>query len=151
MANLKGFQFFTKLTLRSGQITDAGLAGLEGVVISELTIGGPKVTDAGLKYLQKVPGLSVMNLRWNTIRGSGLRYLEKQPERIASGEAAKLHSVSLNNATDETLKCVARIKSLDDVCLYNPRFTAEGIRALRNMAELAISNCLRQNPKRTRY
>ena len=85
-----GAQLIGRLSIASDQITDDGLAPLEGMEIGSLEIGGPKVTDAGLKHLKNVTGLSRLNLLRNTIKGSGLEYLKQQPSMVGNRHLPQL-------------------------------------------------------------
>jgi Leucine-rich repeat (LRR) protein len=126
------------LTLVNDQLTNKALANLselKPVELWTLEIRSPKVTDEGLSSLREQKNLSELVLTGNRIRGPGLANLADLPH---------LTKLSVADVTDEQLKYIAKIKSLVTLVCDRPKFTVDGLRALKsnkNLKEIDLNTC----------
>jgi Leucine-rich repeat (LRR) protein len=117
------------LTLYGNDITDAGLAAIKGQTISELRIGGARLTDAGLEQIRHIDMLRRLDLFDFSVRGTGLRCL-KDMVKDRTGLNTGIQDLYLRDASDEALKQVAELPTLQRLFLADPKCTDAGYASL---------------------
>ncbi|HUY92471.1 MAG TPA: leucine-rich repeat domain-containing protein [Pirellulales bacterium] len=117
--------------LDNSQVTDAGLAHLEGLTgLQSLSLDNTQITDAGLARLQELTGLQTLWLDNTPITDAGLAHLEG---------LTGLQSLWLDNTqiTDAGLAQLKRLTGLQWLYLNNTQVTDAGLAQLGE----ALPNC----------
>lgn len=133
-ANLKNIEGLTKLrslTLRSPQITDAGLAHLVPLKrLTDLAIWDSQINGSGLKHLRGLTELDSLDLRGAWVGDGVLR-------QAAEIRSLKFITIVDANVTDDGLSHLTKATSLESLVLSGTQVTDEGRRAFRR----AMPNC----------
>jgi hypothetical protein len=118
----------TDLCLRGTMITDAGLIHLKNMPLTSLVLGYTLITDAGLKQLASLP-LKTLDLEGTSVSDDGLRHLQGLP----------LRSLSLNRTpvTDAGLPHLHELP-LGQLMLIGTDITGEGLKHLSGFESGAI-------------
>ena len=107
-----------KLSLWSGQISDAGLVHLSDLpLLRYLSLNSGNFTDAGLVYLKDVPTLKILDLNHLPITDDGVRHLSGHP-------------------------------GLEDLSLFNTEVTDRGLAYLKSIPSLKKLNIGKRNVDR---
>ena len=130
----------------------ASLVGLRVVMIERI----PGLRNEQLRFFQGCKALQVIGLGGNTqIDETGLRHLVGLPElgtlylgstnfntamaeSISHLESLELLDVNTSLMTDDALQHIAKIKSLQDLCLTNNAITDRGIEYLKGMELMTL-------------
>ncbi len=140
MTSLKQLKFFHP-SLKSNTFTGAGLAHLtEMKNLRRLTVAGCPFNDEGMAAVAKLTQLE--NFRtWHTYQSeAGNRHLKSlmNLKSLHLGQRLRRYDGSSNalNLTDETLKVLAELKSLDTLLLDEARLSLEALSRLKALPNL---------------
>lgn len=110
-------------------LTDWGLARLEGLDLCRLYLGGTKVTDSGLRHIRGLANLESLGLSSSAVGDRGMGH-------IAS--LSKLERLALNETkiTDAGLEPLAKLRALTFLDLSHTAVGDEGAARLASMVGL---------------
>lgn len=128
------------LRINSWNITDEGIEYLLPLEnLKELDLRESKISDRGLKHLSKLKSLQILWVGSGTITDEGVEHLlplEKLRELALGGWGDNVTDI-----TDEGLRQLANLKSLEILRIHSRKITDEGIEyllPLENLKELEL-------------
>jgi len=131
LAPLEGLTTLQSLDLGATQVTDAGLVHLQGLTgLQSLSFINTQVTDAGLLQLQTLAGLQGLFLTSTQVTDSGLAHLKG----LTSLQWLSLAETHVTDAGLANLKGLTGLKML---VLSNTKVTDDGVAELRK----TLPNC----------
>ena len=132
LAHLEGLTQLSELFfLRRSQITDSGLAHLKGLAkLSKLGLLNTRVTDLGLVHLKALTDLSELNLDRTQVTDAGLVHLK----RLRKLERLNLQPTQVTDAGLVHLRGLAHLSYVD---LSHTQVTDAGLAHLKGMTELS--------------
>jgi hypothetical protein len=121
MEALRDCRQLTELVIDYGDMTDDGLEALADLPLTSLQLSGTQITSEGLRHFKKMP-LEFLSLNRTSVDDSGLGSLP-------------LVGLELNRTrvTDAGLAEIARIRTLEHVCLDGTEVTDTGILQLAGL------------------
>lgn len=122
-----------QLDLRGTNITGAGLKLLSGLPIEQLDISGTEIDDQALACLNKLPRLSLLNLRQTDITDEGVRHIS---------ELGNLSELRLGGTrvTDNGIKELSKLSRVDYLDLGGTPITDRSCQTLSEMPMLRFLN-----------
>jgi hypothetical protein len=121
-----------RLTIEGQAFNDAGMAqlgtvlgGFTGLEVNELALPGTQITDAGLAHLEGESNLRALNLSDTSITDAGLVCLPSLKEHLRSLD------LSYTRVTDTGLVHVEGLPGLEVLNLRNTQVTDEGVKKLQ--------------------
>jgi Leucine-rich repeat (LRR) protein len=131
LAHLQGLTALQELYLRGTQVTDAGLAHLRGLTgLLSLNLNDTQVTDAGLAHLQGLSGLGTLSLSGTQVTDAGLAHLQGLT-------GLQELSLRLTQVTDAGLEHLQGLTGLEILILNGTQVTDAGLGQFRQ----ALPNC----------
>jgi uncharacterized protein (TIGR03067 family) len=132
IAHLSKLPRLENLTIWLVQVTDAGLAGLEGCDhLTSLNISGEHgVTDAGLKHLESLVNLESLELHDVKVTDAGF-------ESLANLKKLKLFSVSECQVTGAVLGRLRNCADVELIAIDGPQVTDKGLQNLARFSKLS--------------
>jgi hypothetical protein len=121
-----------RLTIEGRAFNDAGmtqlgamLEGFRGLPVYELGLNGTQITDAGLAHLEGKSNLRSLNLSDNSITDAGLVFLPSLKEHLQSLD------LSDTRVSDAVLRNLRRLTNLRRLDLGNTCVTDSGVKELQ--------------------
>ena len=137
MVLVKGLPRLSSLKARSGGVTDAGLANLEGAAdLVKLDLCGEmQVTGAGLAHLRQLTKMTHLNLAYTGVDDAGLKNLTELNE-------LRWLDVSNTKVTGAGLKNLTEMKELLWLNVSNTKVTGPGLQYLAHLRNLQPWNII---------
>jgi hypothetical protein len=127
LRNIGQLRATESLCLQGADITDRGLAHLEGMTnLHQLNLGHTLITDSGLAHLKGLRNLRILRLDHTEVGGAGLADLSKLPNLVDL-------DLEWTNVGDRDLPHLQRLQGLKNLSLrYNAKkITPAGAKAIR--------------------
>jgi hypothetical protein len=125
LAHLEGLTVLDLLWLSDTPVTDAGLAHLRGLgSLQLLNLGQTPITDKGLEHLHGLTGLQVLYLDGTQVGDAGLK-------QLADLEGLRELYLARTGVSDAGLAWLQRLTQLRKLHLEGTKVSAEGVRRLK--------------------
>ncbi|MEI8376184.1 MAG: SUMF1/EgtB/PvdO family nonheme iron enzyme [Planctomycetota bacterium] len=131
MALVKDLPGLITLMARDGEVTDVGLANLEGAAsILMLSLQGNKnITGAGLAHLRRLTDLRNLNLSHTGVDDMGLESLKQMKQLLSL-------NLSETQVTDCGLENLKQMKGLHHLDLSDTQVTDRGLQRLSDLTKI---------------